>query len=212
MWYVAYILRFIWYEKFRTCVISPSDPQRHEYQSTFSWFCFITPIQFSFYLSLPTLMQHTNVHTVHDRCPSTENTERSMLKQWRQTKPALTPPLFLFSALPLSVNSFQLPNEQRWLLIDSANSKTISGVAKTTQLMIYSLLILKTSGMSRGIVWALLSDFWEPSSIPPSSSHLPPPCAPSCLLSSSSCSPDRHSDNTEWWRGRHAYWRDNDAG
>lgn len=54
LWYVAYIQRFIWYEKFRTCVISPSDPQRHEYQSTFSWFRFITSIQFSFYLSLIT--------------------------------------------------------------------------------------------------------------------------------------------------------------
>lgn len=54
LWYVAYILRFIWYKKFRTCVISPPDPQRHEYQSTFSWFCFITSIQFSFYLSFAT--------------------------------------------------------------------------------------------------------------------------------------------------------------
>lgn len=81
-----------------------------------------------------------------------------MLKQCRQTTLALTPPFSLYS-----VKFFQLPNEHRCLLIDSANSKTISRVTKTTHLMIYSLLILKTSGMSRGIVRALLSDFWAPS-------------------------------------------------
>lgn len=104
-------------------------------------------------------------------------------KKLRRTKPALTLFTYFFPLSLLLINSFQLPNEHRCLLIDS-NSKTISGVAKTTQLMICSLLILKTSGMSRGIVWAL-------SYLTSKSLHLfpllPPTCPPtthslSCLL------------------------------
>lgn len=94
--------------------------------------------------------------------------------------------LLLFSCPPppllLAVNSSQLPCEHRRLLIEPDNSKSISGVAETTQLMIYSLLILKTSGVSWGIVWAFLSDFWEASPFSP--------------LPLGSDSPDRHRDKT----------------
>lgn len=44
---VAHIALFIWYEKFRRCVISPADPQR-QISKRVLWVRFVTPELFSF--------------------------------------------------------------------------------------------------------------------------------------------------------------------
>ena len=124
----------------------------------------------------------------------------SMLKQWHQNiymkkkkKNSAQTLLSLFAVI-----SFLLPNEHRCLLIDSANSKTISGVAKTTQLMIYSLLIFKNKWDEQrdclgSLIWLLRAFIYSPT---PTllSSHLALPLA-------YSCSPDRRSDYAERWSG-----------
>lgn len=152
LWCVAYMMLFIWYEKFRTCVISPSDPPR-QISKCILLVCFVTPELFSFYFS--------DAMRAGVSCAGTSHVHRSsMWINQHKSRHYARPHSFSFTLFVTSPSSSSAPTWAASLLLTaSANSKTISGVEKTTARMIYSLLILKTSVLSRGFVWALLSDF-----------------------------------------------------
>lgn len=152
LWCVAHITLFIWYEKFRRCVISPSDPQRQISKRILLVFFHNTRV-------ILFLLPWCDAGW----CFPCRNLTRPQVIDVDQSAQvgALSQPSLL--QLPLFATSPSSSSAPTWaaslLLTASANSKTISGVAKTTERMIYSLLILKTSVLSRRFVWALLSDF-----------------------------------------------------
>lgn len=192
--HVAYIARFIWYEKFRTWVISPTHPGRHEHQSTFSWFCFITLIRFSFYLSLSTYWCNIRACVLYV-CPAfPQNTQNN--ECWNcSVRLNLCFPLISTTVLVPSFLSTLLCSQMNTDTLDPANSKAISFAGKTTRLMIYSLLILKSEqeewrDFLRSLIW-LLRAFTYPLSprFPPFSP------VPSCV----SCC---QSDNKKRWESK----------